>query len=356
MMHRTAALIFATMCLAATALATTPASADGHDELSAPSSPVELAETFEVSAPGCGGGIAGQIDHVPMAGDPGAFPYSESITNWTSAGSNVVATVTLPATAPTGRYRITADCLILGINPAEPPLAIPFQPVWIDVIKATSTLSASSINVDTGETFTITSTGCQGPPPDPTLPPIPDGGAPFVEYTIRFIGSPAAADAAGPVLDYSETFNGEYTTAGTVVDIVIPHGAPTVGVYQISARCLFFGIAGLTFGHDNFPTVDIEVSRSAVTCFGANITVWLADGQVATPGDDVILGSPELDRINGLAGNDRICGGAGSDRIKGGPGDDLLAGNKGRDRLAGGAGTDTCVGGKGKDKIIGCEQ
>ena len=47
---------------------------------------------------------------------------------------------------------------------------------------------------------------------------------------------------------------------------------------------------------------------------------------VGTPGDDVIVGTDGLDRIDGGAGNDTICSLDGPDHVVGGAGDDRLFG------------------------------
>ncbi|MCR6712242.1 MAG: hypothetical protein NVV57_05905 [Demequina sp.] len=71
----------------------------------------------------------------------------------------------------------------------------------------------------------------------------------------------------------------------------------------------------------------------AATCGGQGVTVSLAAGEVATPGDDVILGTPGDDIIDGLGGNDIICGLGGNDRLIGGAGSDQLFGGDGNDTL-----------------------
>lgn len=97
-------------------------------------------------------------------------------------------------------------------------------------------------------------------------------------------------------------------------------------------------------------------------CRGRVVTVDLSLNQVATSGDDVILGTEGRDIINGLAGNDIICslggddvisGGDGIDRIYAGDGRDSISGGAGRDRLFGGAGSDTMFGGLNRDIMVG---
>ena len=72
-------------------------------------------------------------------------------------------------------------------------------------------------------------------------------------------------------------------------------------------------------------------------------------------GDDLILGTPEHDILNGFQGNDRIFGLAGDDLISGGEGDDLLQGDAGYDQLFGNIGRDILSGGQGVDRLTGSE-
>ena len=97
-------------------------------------------------------------------------------------------------------------------------------------------------------------------------------------------------------------------------------------------------------------------------CNGLTVTVNLANGDVPTDGDDVILGTDDDDVIDAGDGKDVICsgdgddtitGGKGSDWIDAGAGRDIVNGNKGHDTLIGGSGQDTLRGGKGDDTING---
>lgn len=68
-----------------------------------------------------------------------------------------------------------------------------------------------------------------------------------------------------------------------------------------------------------------------------------------TAGNDLLLGTNTVDRIEGLEGGDILDGGAGDDRLGGGNGDDELYGGEGNDYLSGGIGTDRLEGGSGDD-------
>ena len=100
----------------------------------------------------------------------------------------------------------------------------------------------------------------------------------------------------------------------------------------------------------------------------------------ALGGDDTILGSTDIDLVNGNGGNDVLYGRGGGDRLfggqgadvlfgedendalfgnrgndslDGGDGNDLLRGGKAFDTLSGGAGDDTLIGDLGRDTLIG---
>ena len=97
-------------------------------------------------------------------------------------------------------------------------------------------------------------------------------------------------------------------------------------------------------------------------CQGNLVTVDISAGEIATVGDDVILGTDGDDQIFGRNGNDIICGlggndvinaGWGNDIVYGGPGDDSIVGLLGDDTLLGGIGADTLNGGNSNDELIG---
>ncbi len=90
-----------------------------------------------------------------------------------------------------------------------------------------------------------------------------------------------------------------------------------------------------------------------LTCDDRIVTVDLASGESPTDGDDVIIGTPITDTIDGLGGNDVICGGGGDDFINGGAGNDRILGEAGNDKLAGGSGNDTVIANNGNDQLFG---
>ena len=88
----------------------------------------------------------------------------------------------------------------------------------------------------------------------------------------------------------------------------------------------------------------------------ANIII-IADGDNPTNKNDLILGTPGNNTINGNGGIDCILGGSGDDTLKGGNGQDILIGGPGNDALDGGGGTgDVCYGGgQAGDTFVRCE-
>jgi Ca2+-binding RTX toxin-like protein len=89
----------------------------------------------------------------------------------------------------------------------------------------------------------------------------------------------------------------------------------------------------------------------ATKCQGRAVTVALGLGQLPTAGDDVILGTPGADDIQGGGGNDTICSGAGADKINGGAGNDTVDAGGGSDLVTAGVGNDVLFGGADKDTV-----
>ncbi|WP_144392159.1 calcium-binding protein [Pleionea sediminis] len=83
---------------------------------------------------------------------------------------------------------------------------------------------------------------------------------------------------------------------------------------------------------DSFDVVVIVTDTSGFSTsqtFSVSVSEEL--GYLGTNGDDVIMGTDKVDKINALAGNDIVNGKAGNDIIIGGKGDDRLYGNFGND-------------------------
>jgi|GEM_PF-130981 len=94
-------------------------------------------------------------------------------------------------------------------------------------------------------------------------------------------------------------------------------------------------------------------AQAAPTCNGVTATVVIADGDTATSGRDIIVGTPGIDTIKGFGGDDLICGLGGADVIDAGSGDDTVFGGGGHDTIEGGLGFDTLYGQPGADTIRG---
>ncbi|WP_234416491.1 calcium-binding protein, partial [Xanthomonas fragariae] len=84
--------------------------------------------------------------------------------------------------------------------------------------------------------------------------------------------------------------------------------------------------------------------------------------QVATDGNDTLVGYASADslsgglgedNLSGMGGNDGLLGGIGADTLYGNEGDDTLDGGDQNDRLYGGSGNDLLLGGVGNDSLSG---
>jgi Ca2+-binding RTX toxin-like protein len=92
-------------------------------------------------------------------------------------------------------------------------------------------------------------------------------------------------------------------------------------------------------------------------CAGISLTrvVVIANGDVPSNQNELILGTPASETINGGGGADCILGGAGDDNLQGGNGKDVLMGGPGNDAINGGGGADVCYGGgQAGDTFISC--
>lgn len=76
---------------------------------------------------------------------------------------------------------------------------------------------------------------------------------------------------------------------------------------------------------------------------------------LGTDGDDVLVGTPDIDTIDARGGNDIVYGRDSDDVIFGGAGNDRLIGGGGNDTIHGGPGNDIIFGGDGNDVIFGEE-
>lgn len=74
---------------------------------------------------------------------------------------------------------------------------------------------------------------------------------------------------------------------------------------------------------------------------GYGIALSSIENVIAGSGNDILTGSAEVNRLEGLAGNDQLFGLVGNDFLLGGDGNDSLDGGEGRDTMTGGDGDDT---------------
>lgn len=109
------------------------------------------------------------------------------------------------------------------------------------------------------------------------------------------------------------------------------------------------------FNFESWPerTVFTVSASGGGFCNGLAVDVDLANGDLPTAGDDVILGTSGPDNILALGGDDTICSLGGNDVINAGGGDDWIDGGTGSDDIQGSAGADTIFGGAGHDLIRG---
>ncbi len=101
------------------------------------------------------------------------------------------------------------------------------------------------------------------------------------------------------------------------------------------------------------PVEEPPAEEPAKTCAGIEVTVDIDAGDEPTEGDDVILGTPADDDIDGRGGSDVICGLQGDDAISGGDGADQIFAGAGADTVDGGAGNDFIAAGSGADIVNG---
>lgn len=72
-----------------------------------------------------------------------------------------------------------------------------------------------------------------------------------------------------------------------------------------------------------------------------------------TEANDVLVGTPEFETLDGRGGDDQLFGLGGDDCLNGALGNDRLEGGDGDDDLDAGPGDDTLLGGPGTDNIVG---
>ncbi|MDJ0744705.1 MAG: hypothetical protein QNJ32_15275 [Xenococcaceae cyanobacterium MO_167.B27] len=99
-----------------------------------------------------------------------------------------------------------------------------------------------------------------------------------------------------------------------------------------------------------------DIDLAILADIGYEIPNFTKQGSVpelATEGDETIVGAILSDVIDGLAGNDQIQGQEGDDTIKAGAGDDTVFGDVGRDHILGDEGNDNIFGNEQEDSLEG---
>ena len=114
------------------------------------------------------------------------------------------------------------------------------------------------------------------------------------------------------------------------------------------------------FGSQNIQTdlQSVESSSVNITSSSASNSLiicpltppFICDG---TNEDDIIIGTPVGDTINGLDGNDKIQGNNFADLVFGGPGNDVISGGEGTDTLFGEGGNDIVQADSGTNIVFG---
>ncbi|MEL7035063.1 MAG: hypothetical protein AAFO04_05505 [Cyanobacteria bacterium J06592_8] len=99
------------------------------------------------------------------------------------------------------------------------------------------------------------------------------------------------------------------------------------------------------YGADNNTLNDIEFNSIDINASDININ--------SDQSHDVVLGTPESDRLTGGAGNDYLSGSLGDDTLNGDSENDTLFGGQGNDVLNGGSGNDILSGDRGQDLLTG---
>ncbi|HXH79298.1 right-handed parallel beta-helix repeat-containing protein [Nocardioides sp.] len=172
----------------------------------------------------------------------------------------------------------------------------------------------------------------------------------------RAWSTPGANDAATvtPLVQGGNYTYDDVATGGTrhLRLAVTPGAATAPGTTAVWYLHLYHRPLSATTVKDVVQMV-VEVGRKNTppppppSCQGRVATVQLTLGQRPTSGNDVIVGTPRADKVDGGRGKDVICGAGGRDRLSGG---------RGRDLLVGGGARDTCVGGAGRDRTRQCER
>lgn len=164
---------------------------------------------------------------------------------------------------------------------------------------------------------------------EPSIVALDDGG--FILFYDKDAGTPEIR---------GQRFDARGNEVGEDFQVAAENGS------QISATTLEFGRIAVSFQSTN-PATGQLVAKTEILTVVNEIKGGRADR------NDVLVGTDDVDRIDGFGGNDRLDGGKGDDFLFGGDGNDVLLGRAGNDRMFGGAGGDRMLGQGGDDLLSG---
>lgn len=142
--------------------------------------------------------------------------------------------------------------------------------------------------------------------------------------------------------DGNDTLNG-----GTGNDIIIGHLGDGNDFYDGGEDTDLISYENTTLA------LSVNLETGVIQNNGTNEDTLLnIENFLGGQGNDIIIGSSQANRLNGLAGDDFLDGGEGQDLLEGREGNDTLNGSEGDDVLLGAAGADTLTGGDGRDQFV----
>ena len=125
------------------------------------------------------------------------------------------------------------------------------------------------------------------------------------------------------------------------------------GLIDLMELTKYAGTQLLSMNFDIYSYLEQTINNTEMTVKLTEALAAVGLSNSTTDGDDISIGSNEIDNVNGSLGNDILYGLEGNDRLYGGIGNDTLTGGTGNDYLTGDAGSDTYLFnlGDGQDTI-----